>query len=134
VPYRIIPLGSAEVSFWVCGKKVMQLLNDRHLSEEEQMLEIAHAILRREKRYNQIRRQLEAYARLEQGDTLQRERIAENVRLFVWQRDEGKCVKCSDTERLEFDHIIPSSKGGSSTERNIQLLCETCNREKCDNI
>lgn len=49
---------------------------------------------------------------------------------FVWQRDRGQCVKCGSRERLEFDHIIPLVAGGSSTERNIQLLCETCNRSK----
>ena len=50
--------------------------------------------------------------------------------MFVWQRDEGKCVRCGSNERLEYDHIIPVSKGGSSTKRNIQLLCELCNRSK----
>ncbi len=60
--------------------------------------------------------------------------ISEEVRLKVWRRDSGKCVKCSSQERLEFDHIIPVSKGGSNTERNIQLLCENCNRKKKDNI
>ena len=59
-----------------------------------------------------------------------RERIPDPVRIFVWRRDGGKCVCCGSRERLEFDHIIPVADGGSSTERNIQLLCETCNRSK----
>jgi len=63
-----------------------------------------------------------------------REPIPEHVRFVVWRRDEGKCVKCGSKENLEFDHIIPLSKGGSNTARNIQLLCEKCNREKSDKI
>lgn len=63
-----------------------------------------------------------------------RERIPEEVRLLVWERDGGCCVKCGSTEDLEFDHIIPVSKGGSNTEKNVQLLCATCNREKRDHI
>ena len=60
--------------------------------------------------------------------------ISDEVRLKVWRRDEGKCVKCGCQEKLEYDHIIPVSKGGSNTERNIQLLCEKCNRSKSANI
>jgi len=60
--------------------------------------------------------------------------IPEKTRIEVWRRDEGKCVKCGSNERLEYDHIIPISKGGSNTARNIQLLCETCNRSKGANI
>lgn len=56
--------------------------------------------------------------------------IPSSVRDAVWRRDEGRCTKCGSRERLEFDHIIPVSKGGSSTERNIELLCEPCNRSK----
>jgi 5-methylcytosine-specific restriction endonuclease McrA len=52
------------------------------------------------------------------------------VRLFVWQRDRGKCVQCGSRERLEFDHIIPVIASGSNTKRNIQLLCESCHRPK----
>ncbi|WP_229724707.1 HNH endonuclease [Winogradskyella forsetii] len=52
----------------------------------------------------------------------------------VWNRDGGKCVKCGSQEKIEFDHIIPFSKGGSNTYRNLQILCEQCNRGKSNNI
>jgi hypothetical protein len=57
------------------------------------------------------------------------------VKLEVWKRDAGQCVKCGATEDLHFDHIIPWSKGGSSTiPDNIQLLCGKHNLEKHDRI
>ena len=60
--------------------------------------------------------------------------IPEAVRNEVWRRDQGKCTQCQSVRNLEFDHIVPVSKGGSNTARNIQLLCETCNRRKSDGI
>jgi len=63
-----------------------------------------------------------------------REPIPEDVQVAVWNRDGGKCVKCGSQEKLEYDHIIPVSKGGSNTTRNIQLLCEKCNRTKSNKI
>jgi Holliday junction DNA helicase RuvB len=63
-----------------------------------------------------------------------REVIPERVQRIVWQRDRGRCVKCGSNELLEYDHIIPVSKGGSSTARNLQLLCQLCNRQKGANI
>jgi hypothetical protein len=56
--------------------------------------------------------------------------LPERVRHEVWRRDGGRCVQCGSRGRLEFDHIIPFSRGGSSTARNIELRCEPCNRRK----
>jgi hypothetical protein len=59
-----------------------------------------------------------------------RKSIPERVRHEVWRRDQGRCVDCGSRERLEFDHIVPVSRGGSNTARNIELRCELCNRAK----
>lgn len=56
--------------------------------------------------------------------------ISAAVRRFVWKRDNGACVRCGSRQKLEYDHIIPVADGGSSTARNVELLCETCNRTK----
>jgi hypothetical protein len=57
------------------------------------------------------------------------------VKLEVWRRDDGECVKCGAKDNLHFDHIIPYSKGGTSMDaRNIQLLCVRHNLEKRDRI
>ena len=66
----------------------------------------------------------------EGGRKVVREAITEAVRHEVWRRDGGQCVECGSRDRLEFDHIIPLSKGGSNTARNLELRCETCNRRK----
>jgi hypothetical protein len=56
--------------------------------------------------------------------------VSIEVRREVWRRDEGRCTECGSQEKLEFDHIIPIAMGGNNTARNIQLLCESCNRQK----
>ena len=63
-----------------------------------------------------------------------RQPIPEDVKLRVWARDGGACVRCGSKENLQFDHIIPVDKGGSNSEENIQILCQKCNLLKSDNI
>ena len=63
-----------------------------------------------------------------------RDAIPSAIRREVWRRDEGKCKKCGSRKNLEYDHIIPVAEGGSNTARNIELLCEACNRAKSDLI
>lgn len=63
-----------------------------------------------------------------------RESIPTHVKLSVWHRDKEQCVNCKSNKNLEFDHIIPISKGGANTINNIQLLCIECNRKKSNKI
>ncbi|HEY3252215.1 MAG TPA: HNH endonuclease [Ignavibacteria bacterium] len=61
--------------------------------------------------------------------------IPTDVKIEVWQRDEGKCVQCDSTINLHFDHDLPFSKGGTSlTAKNIKLLCMKCNLKKSNKI
>jgi 5-methylcytosine-specific restriction endonuclease McrA len=52
----------------------------------------------------------------------------------VWLRDGGKCIECGAMEDIEFDHMIPFSKGGTSTPENLRILCRTCNRSRGNRI
>jgi hypothetical protein len=86
-------------------------------------------------RQDQLRRRIDRAIARQEGALIAAEQevrapIPDDVKMFVWQRDGGKCVKCGSKSDLEFDHIIPISLGGSSTARNLQLLCATCNRSK----
>jgi hypothetical protein len=56
--------------------------------------------------------------------------ISVDTRVFVWQRDGGKCRKCGSRRNLHFDHVIPRSWGGASTVENVQVLCRRCNLAK----
>jgi hypothetical protein len=53
----------------------------------------------------------------------------------IVRRDDYRCQHCKKKLRdyeVEFDHIIPVSKGGSSEEHNLRLTCFKCNRDKRD--
>jgi len=100
------------------------------LSKEETVALILH---REAGKSRTIKRAL-ASIRVERDDSGKRGPIPDDVKIFVWQRDKGRCVKCGGASNLEFDHIIPLAMGGSNTARNIQLLCERCNRSKGGNL
>ena len=60
--------------------------------------------------------------------------VPDEVRAFVWERDEGRCVRCGAEDDLQFDHVIPVAKGGGNAAGNVQILCGDCNRQKRDAI
>jgi HNH endonuclease len=118
------------IYYYIFKGRVWRVQNCVGIPINELGLHVKHAMYSYEKSLSKIEREVRAFENNERVPNARRERIPDNIRLFVWQRDGGKCVLCGKQERLEYDHLIPVAEGGGNTERNIQLLCETCNREK----
>lgn len=66
----------------------------------------------------------------------QRALMTSKLRETIKTRDGFTCCNCNLSIEdepnllLEIDHIIPLSRGGISTENNLQTLCWRCNRTK----
>ena len=63
--------------------------------------------------------------------------IPRNIQFKVLKRENQICCVCGQTvkdENIEFDHIIPWSKGGPSDAHNIRLLCGSCNKKRGNNF
>ena len=117
-------------SVWVFRDYLYLLEGVEYESEDVKKLRIKHFAFGKEKQFLKMTKEIERFERFERINPVYREQIPEEVRMYVWRRDNGRCVKCNSDQNLEFDHIIPISKGGSNTERNIQLLCSECNKKK----
>lgn len=52
---------------------------------------------------------------------------------FIFKRDEYTCRYCGSIGgKLEGDHLIPLSKGGTNDLENLVTACRRCNRQKKD--
>lgn len=66
----------------------------------------------------------------------QRALMTTKLREKIKKRDRNTCQQCrisisvEPNLLIEIDHIIPISKGGTTTEDNLQALCWRCNRTK----
>lgn len=48
----------------------------------------------------------------------------------VKTRDNFQCVICSKKESLEVHHILPLSRGGTNSKRNLITLCHICHSKR----
>lgn len=104
----------------------------RQLAEEQRRAE--------EQSWSEKRRQeqeeaIKSFLELMRGGEKRLERrsrgIPQPVKIAVVTRDGGKCRRCGSIQDLQYDRIVPNSRGGSSTDvNNIQLLCGKCSSLK----
>lgn len=68
----------------------------------------------------------------------EREKAQQLRKSTWWQnliRNNAKCYYCGkflSHEQTTMDHIVPVSRGGSSTKGNIVVACKECNNLKKD--
>jgi len=70
---------------------------------------------------------------------MSRKRIAAEIRERVFALAEGRCSYCLSRQeyvwgKLEIEHIVPLSLGGSDDETNLCLACRPCNLYKAAQI
>ena len=66
-----------------------------------------------------------------------RKTLSLSLRYDIMRRDGFQCTICSASgknARIQIDHIIPVSKGGSNEESNLRVLCFECNHGKSDKV
>ncbi len=56
------------------------------------------------------------------------------TRFNVFLRDRFTCQYCGLRDDLTFDHVIPRSRGGSTTWENVVAACSACNLRKGDKM
>lgn len=48
----------------------------------------------------------------------------------IFERDKYTCKYCGATKHLTIDHVIPVSRGGQNTWKNLVTCCFQCNNKK----
>ena len=58
---------------------------------------------------------------------------SKDIKNKLYGEQGGNCNGCEghfEIQHFEIDRIVPRSKGGQDTDKNLQLLCGHCNRTK----
>jgi hypothetical protein len=133
--FRAMEAGSSQgpVRYMTVGERTFWRYADRwHTDNEGLTQEAVHALLitRAMRQDARVNRAMTVAAMGQAPVPAQRGAIPADVKQLVWNRDGGACRTCGSNVELQFDHIIPVSVGGGSTEDNLQVLCGPCNRRK----
>lgn len=115
------------------GRRYWQFQNKFYWESDGLRPEEVHALLitqaQRKRQHIDRAQATVAMAATPRGATV-RQSIPDDLKQYIWTRDEGRCRACGSTSELQYDHIIPLKMGGSNNAENLQILCGPCNRSK----
>ena len=63
-------------------------------------------------------------------DIIKATAVTRGQRVRILERDGYRCQSCGAESHLCIDHVIPVSRGGDSSDDNLQVLCHSCNTKK----
>ena len=122
VPY---PVPAKDRTYWHFQDRIYGDADGLNASQVRALV-----LTRRDRREKDAQRAEAILAMPERAPDAGRTSIPTDVQHLVFLRDGGRCMTCASSTDLQFDHVIPSSFGGGSSEDNLQLLCGPCNRRK----
>lgn len=61
---------------------------------------------------------------------MKRRALPTHLKTKILKKYNYKCVHCGSKDNLTIDHIKPYIKGGEDKEKNLQVLCRSCNSKK----
>ena len=127
IKMELFPADSFDVGSMLDQLKLAGFV-DRYEVDSIKVLEVVNFIKHQDPHYKEKASELpprpgsENFMRASGVTRLQRQRILE--------RDGNACLQCAATDALCIDHIIPVSRGGDSSDENLQVLCSACNTKK----
>jgi hypothetical protein len=133
---------------WYAAASRAQLDDPVHLFDEEERsywwfhdcvfwedddldgIDVKALVLQRERSAQRKLQTAHSLMRAEEAGRSQRSPVPTEVRRAVFERDGGACTECGSGFDLQYDHVLPLSRGGATAVENLQLLCGDCNRRK----
>lgn len=125
------------VAMLLNGNRKLWYFHDRFYWDDQGNLrkeDVMALALQRERREQQELNTAHSLMRAHENGHPTRMPVPRDLRRAVFERDGGKCVECRSGFDLQYDHILPVSRGGATTVENLQLLCADCNRFKSDSL
>src|ERR1700722_1183751 len=125
----VLVLAYGERQYWLFKNRTDW--DDEGLAPEDVEALVAEKERRRAQRLERAHHALKTQ---NQPREMRRGPIPRALRKAVWERDGGACVDCGSKFDLQWDHVLPFSKGGATNEANICVRCSACNLAKSDEI
>ena len=111
-------------------KKYILWVNRNCISQDDHRyinLKVEEFVLYGNEEFQRLKDKLNRIKELTSPRGNKRNNIKDEILSFILKRDREECVACGSKDNLQFDHILPLSKGGSDEPENLRVLCRSCN-------